>query len=156
MSETSTTVGTVQAIALKPGRGETMIETDQAVAERDGTLAGSAACNPRRGVTFLSSRQWSAVMRELGADKPWHTRRANVLIDADSLGDLRGKRIQIGGATFDIFAETRPCELMDSFHAGLLNALKPDCRAGVYGRVVSGGPIRIGDSVRVVGVAEDR
>jgi MOSC domain-containing protein YiiM len=133
-----------------------MREVDSASVELDGTLAGSASCNPNRGVTFLSSRQWQTVMRKLGADLPWHTRRANVLIDADALGELRGRRIQIGQAEFEIVGETRPCELMDQFQQGLKDALKPDCRAGVHGRVTKPGLIRLGDAVVEVGAVPER
>ena len=142
-------VSRVAAIALKTAHSGPMQEVGSATVESDGTLVGSASVNPKRGVTFLSSSQWATVMRELGAELPWHTRRANVLIDADGIGDWRGKTIRIGDATFEIIAETRPCELMDTFHSGLMNALKPDCRAGVYGRVTRGGVIRVGDAVTV-------
>ena len=49
-----------------------------------------------------------------------------------------------------IGAETQPCELMDRLHAGLWDALKPNCRAGVYGKVLTGGEFKVGDRVEVV------
>lgn len=145
------TVGTVLAIALKTAHGGPMREVTAATVEQNGTLVGSASANPARGVTFLSASQWQQVMHELDADLPWHTRRANVLIDADGLGNLRGASIQIGQATFEILAETRPCDLMDTFHPGLKVALTPDCRAGVHGRVTRAGDIRVGDAVVLLG-----
>jgi hypothetical protein len=36
---------------------------------------------------------------------------------------------------------------MDEVHPGLREALKPDCRAGVYGTVTRPGWIRIGDPI---------
>jgi MOSC domain-containing protein YiiM len=37
---------------------------------------------------------------------------------------------------------------MDEAHDGLREALSADWRGGVYGKVLEGGPIRIGDPVR--------
>jgi hypothetical protein len=37
---------------------------------------------------------------------------------------------------------------MDQQHQGLKEALKPDCRAGVHGQVISGGTVHVGDAVR--------
>jgi MOSC domain-containing protein YiiM len=58
----------------------------------------------------------------------------------------------------DIVGITDPCRVMDEQYAGLRSALVPDARGGVYGRVVQGGEIRLGDSIVVLGCspAEDR
>jgi MOSC domain-containing protein YiiM len=39
---------------------------------------------------------------------------------------------------------------MDEARKGLRRALEPDMRAGVWGRVLTGGTIRLGDRVLVV------
>jgi len=39
---------------------------------------------------------------------------------------------------------------MDQQHAGLRQALVPDCRGGVYGQVLTGGTILVGDAVTLI------
>ncbi|MEP0848144.1 MAG: MOSC domain-containing protein [Phycisphaerae bacterium] len=142
-------VGTVLAIALKTAEGGPMREVRDAVGIVDGGLEGSVKPSPDRGITFLSSRQWTLVQRELSGGMPWHTRRANVLIDADSLGALIGRIVQVGELLVEIKGETRPCGLMDKLQPGLRVALTPDHRAGVHGRVLRGGTLRVGDTMRL-------
>ena len=43
-----------------------------------GDIRGTAL---KRQVTLLSAKAWSEVCRELEADLPWTTRRANILIE---------------------------------------------------------------------------
>lgn len=109
--------------------------------EGDGRPAG------KRELTLLSREGWREACRELGADLPWHYRRANVLIEGIDLAAAIGRTIVIGPVRLFVHGETRPCQLMEQQHAGLLNALRPNCRAGVHGQVLGGGIVRIGDSV---------
>jgi MOSC domain-containing protein YiiM len=44
-----------------------------------------------------------------------------------------------------IYNETRPCEQMEEAQRGLRAALATRWRAGVYGEIVEGGVIRVGD-----------
>lgn len=143
MSDTS--IGMIRAIAIKTAESGPMREVEDAVAEIDGGLVGGVKPSPDRGITFLATAQWRQVMGELNANLPWHTRRANVLIEAESLGHLIGKRLRFGEVEVQIINETRPCGLMDQFLPGLKDALKSDCRAGVYGRVIRGGAFRVGE-----------
>lgn len=142
-------VGCVERIAIKTAVGGAMQEVDDALADVDGGLAGGVRPSSRRGITFIANGAWRTVMSELAVEIPWHTRRANVLVDAERLGQLIGKTVQLGDVVVEIIAETRPCDLMDTFQPGLREALKPDCRAGVYGRVVTGGRFRVGDTLRI-------
>jgi MOSC domain-containing protein YiiM len=143
------TVGTVRSIALRTAVRGPMKEVAAARAAADGGLEGDVATSPRRGITFLATGQWSDVTRELGAELPWHTRRANVLVDAPKLGHLIGKTVRVGEVEVGVLAETKPCELMDALHQGLRSALAPDCRGGVHGRVLRGGRFQVGDVVVV-------
>lgn len=143
-------VGHIISIAIKTATGGPMRETQKAEAEKDGGLVGGAKPTPKRGITFIASGAWRTACKDLNVTLPWHTRRANVLIDAPSLGHLIGKTIQFGNVIVNVLAETRPCDLMDKFQPGLKNALVPDVRAGVYGRVISAGDFRIGDAVMLV------
>ncbi len=143
------TIGKVAAIAVRGASGRPMQEVIEAAAVADGSLEGDGRHEPDRGITLISSRQLEQVNRELGTDLPWHTRRANILVEAEGLGDLIGRTIAIGEVVVDIKDETRPCGLMDKFHLGFRAALTPHRRAGVHGRITTGGRIRVGDVVRV-------
>ena len=140
-------IGRVVAIAIRTAVRGPMQEVSCADAVTNGGLEGDIPSSPDRGITFLAKGDWSDVTRQLQADLPWHTRRANVLIDIDTLGHLIGKQVSIGLVEVAITGETKPCGLMDSLHAGLKNALKPNCRAGVHGHVLQSGTIRVGDEI---------
>lgn len=142
--------GRVLAIATKLREGGPLIETDAVTAEVGGGLRGDVKCAPDRGVTLLSARQWRQVAAELQADLAWRLRRANILLEADSLAPLIGRTIALGEVHLLIRDETRPCGLMDAQHPGLRAALKPECRGGVHGRVLRGGWIRVGDLLSVI------
>lgn len=145
----ATSVGRVQAIALRSRKKGPMQEVERAQATRNG-LTGDVDATTVRAVTFIAAGQWRQVQAELAADLPWHTRRANVLVESDSLAVLIGKTIQVGPVRLKINAETRPCAYMDELHQGLRAALKPECRGGVYGSVITEGEIAVGDEVEVV------
>ena len=144
------TVGKVIGIALRTGVEAPMREVSSAIAREGGGLDGDVKPAPHRGITFIASRQWDAVQRELGGDKPWHTRRANVLIEADRLGQLVGRRVRLGEVEVEINGETHPCGLMDELQPGLMTALNPDLRAGVHGQVLRGGTFAVGDALTVI------
>ena len=147
----SLSVGRILAIALRTGVRKPMQEVEQAFArEADGLEGDMPEKTRERGLTLLSAPQWQAVNAELEADLPWHTRRANVLVDAASLGHLIGKNVQVGGVRVRIHAETTPCKLMDELHDGLRKVLEPDCRGGVYGEVLSDGTVEVGQAVCIV------
>jgi len=137
----------IVAIDVKTTRGGPMREVDSAEVVRGGGIAEGAAPSAKRGVTFLSREAWEAALREVNADLPWHARRANVLVEGLDLADMIGRSIRIGTAEFRIGGETKPCPRMDREHPGLQDALRPDCRAGVYGRVMIPGRFQVGDPV---------
>jgi len=146
-STAPTTLARINAIAVKAASGEPMREIPHARVEVGGGIVGGVKPSMKRGVTFISTKQWNDAMQQLGASLPWHTRRANVLVDAPRLGEWIGKTIRVGSAVVRIHAETRPCTLMDEFCMGLMSALKPECRAGVYGEVLEAGEFEVGDEV---------
>ena len=100
-----------------------------------------------RQVTVLAREAWEAACASLGAELPWTTRRANLLVEEIDLAGSAGRRLRVGGALLEVTAETDPCELMDDFYTGLRAALEPDWRGGVCCRVLEAGALRIGDAV---------
>ena len=142
-------VGEVAGIAIRAARHGSMTALDEAVLVAHGGLEGDLPSSMDRGITLLSSQQWAQVTQELGKALSWHTRRANLLVDAPGLGDLIGRIITIGSADVAIKGETEPCGLMDEQYRGLRRVLVPDCRGGVHGRIVQPGRFRMGDVVVV-------
>lgn len=140
----------VLAIALRPSKRAPMQEVSQVRATADGGLEGDHSTSRDRGVTLIAKEQWDQVAGELGVDLPWHTRRANLLVEASSLAGLIGKTVRVGEIEVAVKAETKPCGVMDEIHAGLRAVLEPQCRGGVYGRITAGGTINVGDPVVVV------
>jgi len=102
-----------------------------------------------RQVTLLAEESWAAACEALGAQLPWTTRRANLLVRGVDLVGTVGKRIRVGGALLEITEETAPCRVMDLQHEGLRLALSPEWRGGVCARVVEGAMLSVGDPVAV-------
>ncbi len=142
-------IGRVLAIALRSEENGPMREVETVEAVANDGLVGDLTCEPDRGITFLSARQWSEVTGELEVELPWHTRRANILIESGGLGDLVGKTVMLGEVEVAIQDTTRPCGLMERLQPGLRAALTPDSRGGVHGRILRGGWIGVGDVMRL-------
>jgi MOSC domain-containing protein YiiM len=142
--------GKIVAIAVRTEKLGPMREIERAEAALGGGIAGDVPVKPQRGVTLISREQWDETMAELHADLPWHTRRANVLVEGLNLSELVGLVVRLGDVELHIHGETKPCGLMDQFYDGLQTALAPDMRAGVHGQVIAAGTFAVGDSIRVV------
>lgn len=145
----------VLSLAIRTGKLGPMRELAEVAAHRDGGLEGDNRSSRERGLTLLSAEQWAAATAELGAELPWHTRRANVLVEGIDLPATIGRTLRIGEVEVAVLAETEPCGVMERQRAGLRAALTPDCRGGVYGRILRGGTLRVGDAVGLVESASE-
>ena len=112
-----------------------------------GDIRGTAL---KRQVTLLSAKAWSEVCRELEADLPWTTRRANILIENIDFHQDTDYKIQIGEVLLLVTRQTDPCSRMDEQYNGLTNALMSNWRGGVCCSVVRGGDISLGDEVKLI------
>jgi MOSC domain-containing protein YiiM len=74
-------------------------------------------------------------------------RRANLMVSGVRLQDTRFQILRVGDCAIELRGETRPCERMDEAHQGLRKALEEGWGGGVFGRVIQGGEIRVGDEV---------
>ena len=146
----TSTEGRVLALALRSSRRGPMELVNRVSATVNGGIEPNREVKPHRGITFISSEQWAEVQQELNEPElPWHTRRANVLVEGLVLADLIGKTVQVGEVVVDIKLETEPCGLMDQLRDGLRKTLEPACRGGVHGQIVQGGSIGVGDTISV-------
>ncbi len=144
-------MGKLVGIARKDGTRVPMEEIETAKVTQGGGIDGDYGGGKlkKRQVTVLSADVWGEVCAELGAELPWTTRRANLLVSGVDLPKRDGVRITIGALELEVGMETAPCERMDEQHQGLTEALKPDWRGGLACRVLNDAEIRIGDPVTV-------
>jgi MOSC domain-containing protein YiiM len=108
--------------------------------------------HPRRGVSVLSREAWEAALAELGdaSDLDWTARRANLLVEGVALPRAIGGVVRIGPAVIEVTYPTTPCRRMDEAKAGLLRALYPDWRGGITAKVLEGGRVKLGDTVKIL------
>ena len=123
------------------------IESAQ-IAVANGILGDFRGTQSGRQITLLSESQWRKACAEVGADLPWTTRRANLLLDGIEFDEsFIGKTVTIGKVELLVTRETNPCSLMDAQHQGLTAALTPEWRGGICCNVVKPGHIKVGDRV---------
>ena len=110
-------------------------------------LTEDVSFGSRRQVTIIEEEVWTSIMKELESDLPGSTRRANLMIRGIRLRETKGKVLRIGDCRIEIVGETKPCASMDEKLPGLKEALKPHWNGGVFGSVIDGGKIKVGDLV---------
>lgn len=146
--------GTIIAMARRPERRAPMEEILAGDITLSAGLAGDfkGAKHPTRQITILAREDWQAALAELppeAACLPWTTRRANIYCEGLRLPRAAGARLAIGKVVLEVTGQTHPCRRMDEAYPGLLKALGPNWRGGVTCKVVSGGPVRTGEGIRI-------
>ncbi len=152
----SATLGTLAGIA-RHGRPKAPMETlDHVAVTVEGGVHGDfrGIVKPggrgRRQVTLIERGDWDDAMAEVGHSIAWFERRANLLVDALDLPKVPGTKLRVGtDVLLEITRQTDPCERMEALAPGLKAALLPDWRGGACSRVLAGGQIRVGDTIRV-------
>ena len=124
------------------------VESAELVAGRG--IVGNADQGGRRQVTIIDEAAWRAACAEVGVDVPPLGRRANIMLRGIDLERTRGRMLRLGGCLIRISGEVTPCERMEEAQAGLQRALRPQWRGGVFGEVIEGGTIRVGDEASLV------
>jgi MOSC domain-containing protein YiiM len=142
--------GRIVAIWIKRAHRGVMDAVDEAEAVAGRGLAGNADRSRRRQITIIDEDAWRDASAEAGAEVDPSKRRANVMVRGIDLTESRGKLLRLGDCVIRILGETRPCERMEEAQPGLRRALGSAWRAGVFGEVVEGGPLRIGDRAELV------
>ncbi len=139
--------GSLDAIWIKRAhRGEMdRVPTATLVAGRG--IIGNADQGRRRQVTIIEQEAWDEMMRELNSAVAPKARRANLLVSGLPLAQSRDRILRVGTCRIRIGGETRPCERMDEALPGLRAAMQVDWGGGVFGQVLEGGEISVGDEV---------
>ena len=143
----SDTPGHIEAIWVKRATRGVMDAVPMAELVKGEGVKGSADRGGKRQVTLIEREAWSTMMAEISADVPPAARRANVMLSGVRLAESRGRVLRLGGTRIRIAGETVPCERMEEACSGLRAAMRPAWRGGVFGEVISGGTISLGDIV---------
>ena len=97
--------GTLRGIAVRGASRAPMQERQEVKVTVEQGIKGDYRGAGLRQVTFISVEQWQDTIKELDVDLPWHTRRANLLIDGIDLPDTVGEQIRMGDCLFTIYGE---------------------------------------------------
>ena len=104
----------------------------------------------RRQISLIEAESWAAALAQVDRVLEWQDRRANLLVEGIRLPREAGRIIAIGASLrIETTGECDPCSRMEDIAPGLKDALFPDWRGGVLGRVIADGDIALGDEVRI-------
>ncbi len=107
-----------------------MIEADECSVVPGGGLTTENRPAGTREVTLMSIEAWRDVCSELQADLPWHTRRANLLIEGLDLGKTIGQTLSIGAVRVRYAASP---SLVGSWTNSTRGSVRPSRRASAAG-----------------------
>ncbi|MGH2616966.1 MAG: MOSC domain-containing protein [Thermomicrobiales bacterium] len=149
--------GSVVAVFVASGAGEPMNEVGEADAIAGLGLAGdryakgqgfySWFAGPLREVSLIEEEVLEALKRDHQLNLPPGAHRRNIVTRGVPLGHLIGHEFRVGDAIFRGVEISEPCgHLVDV--TGITGILSPLIhRGGLHAAVVSGGYMRVGDTV---------
>jgi MOSC domain-containing protein YiiM len=149
------TVASVTRLFVRPTKGAPTEEADHVEATAGKGLEGDHAAGGKRQITLLDADSWADVCTALGTEIDPAARRANVLVEGMRMGSTIGQDLQLGACRVQVVGETGPCSMLEDVAPGLRAAVEPDRRGGVYGRIVAGGTLSVGDPVTLEGATEE-
>jgi MOSC domain-containing protein YiiM len=149
--------GTVDSIFIAEAGGEPMRSADEISAVEDRGLEGdryftktgtwSKDEGPKRQVTLIEIEAIEAVERDADLPLDKAETRRNIVTRGVPLNHLVDREFSIGDAVFKGVSLCEPCRYLSRVTEKKL--VKPLVhRAGLNAQVVSGGTIRVGDTVR--------
>jgi quercetin dioxygenase-like cupin family protein len=136
---------TVLKLWLRRSRGAAPEPCAALQLEPEGGVVGDHAFGRKRHVTIVFEDDWREAAREVGRDVDPVFRRANVLVTGGGGRRWIGARIMLGTSELEIGGITDPCPVMERGAAGLMEALRPRGRSGIWGRVLRRGVVRCSD-----------
>lgn len=149
--------GRLEWIGLRPARREPLLSVPEATVETDRHLTGDHArpkAGGKRQITLVQHEHLAAVGGYLGLDAPVDPGRLrrNLVVSGLNLLALKNRQVLIGDTVvLEITGECHPCSRMEEeLGPGGYNAMRG--HGGITARIVQGGPIRVGDVVRVAPV----
>jgi MOSC domain-containing protein YiiM len=143
-------IGRVDWIGVRPAHRSPIVEMSAVEALAGRGLQGDRyQSSGKRQVTLIQAEHLSVVANVLGTRVNPATLRRNVLVSGINLIALKTARFRIGEALLEGTGPCEPCSRMeDALGPGGYNAMRG--HGGITARVLEGGWIRTGDSVRFV------
>lgn len=147
--------GRIEWIGIRPVRREPLISLPEVEVLTDMHLQGDHA-RPKPGgkrqITLIQHEHLAAVGGFLGFDAPVEPGRLrrNLVVSGLNLLALKNRHVQLGDEVIlEITGECHPCSRMEEeLGPGGYNAMRG--HGGLTARILRGGQIRVGDTVRVV------
>ncbi len=134
--------------AVKRGPLHSVTEVE---AVADEGLAGDRkfGMGASRSITVVSEEELADAAAEWGNPIPPGSTRRNVTVRGMRLSRSPGTRYRLGDVVIEVFQDCAPCEQMETtVGPGARAALQG--RAGIRGRIVTGGTLRVGDPAGAV------
>ncbi len=140
----------VVAIHLAKGRRLPTRRVRSVEAEAGAGLVGDRYHGSRhRHVTIQAVDDLEAAARDLGRPVDPGLTRRNITISGTGIPTAPGARVRVGVVVLEVVRVASPCRLLDDeLGPGAARALHG--RAGTVFRVLTSGPIGVGDEVRLV------
>lgn len=141
--------GSVVWIGRRPARRADVVPCECVIAQAGGGLDGDhySGRSGSRGVTLIQAEHLAvigALLRRRSID-PALVRR-NIVVSGVNLIALKGLRFRLGAALLEGTGPCPPCSRMEEvLGPGAYNAMRG--HAGLSARVISGGAIRVGDTL---------
>ncbi len=143
----------VRRLWIRPVEGGEVVEVASLDLVAGKGVTGDHSFGRLRHVTIVFEDDWNRAATALGREVDPAGRRANVLVTGGGGGRFIGSCVCVGDARIDVKGETAPCPVMEHAAPGMQRALKPESRAGIWGRVAAGGVLRPGDRLVEEGTA---
>lgn len=139
----------IRRLWVRPVEGGPMEPRDELEVEHGVGIVGDHSHGCMRHVTIVFEDDWNAAAQQLGRDVDPAGRRANVLVSGGGGRHYVGQHLRLGPVLIEVKGITEPCPVMEKAAEGMRDALKPDGRAGVWGRVLEGGRVTLSDVLSV-------
>ncbi|UOQ52206.1 MOSC domain-containing protein [Hymenobacter cellulosivorans] len=147
--------GRVEWIGIRPVRREPLLSLSEVEVLTDARLQGDHArvkTGGKRQVTLIQHEHLHAVAGFLGREQPVDPGRLrrNLVVSGLNLLALKNRRVQLGEEVIlEITGECHPCSRMEEeLGPGGYNAMRG--HGGLTARIIQGGILRVGDTVRVL------
>jgi len=145
----SASVGRVEWIGVRPGRGQPMIAKEKVEAIGNRGLVEdhkSGRTGGRRQVTLIQQEHFAAIGKRVHATPVPERLRRNLVISGIELQVLIGQQFRVGEAILEGTGTCEPCHKMDdALGEGGCAAMAG--MGGITARILQSGEIRIGDEV---------
>jgi MOSC domain-containing protein YiiM len=143
--------GTVMFISIRPGREIPVNPVNEVLAVEGVGLSGDRykTHNGKRQVTLIQHEHVEAMTSFLQRNVSPTLLRRNIVVRGINLLSLKGHRFQIGEAILEYSGECHPCSRMEeALGPGGYNAMRG--HGGITAKIISGGLIRVGDTLSAV------